>query len=378
MKFSETTLLEDNICPIHPAFVDLWREGCFDEYSENHFLIRAIKKDPLLEKELEQYRCNGFVSAFDPENFIQNLAMKICALMEIFSNEVEKIKDFVQNQMAAGKQNYREKSFFDAYSEILLLYYLGAMSDKKGRNFYEPSVNNMSSKNPEAIFNYPNGKKIAIEVKNAAFPSLPQNPKFIMPLYPMEKEKLDELDMICQKDGYCLVRPRVGKMKDFINSACEKFNKPLDDNSYNILAMNWTDTNIPNLSVIEPAVYLGNKENGMMQFNTMASKISSESFVINQDMYEKITAILVFKNSMDTLFFSDFRFMFRSKEAAIILNPFLLNTAKKQKDFLDTLQFHPFMADYNCYVSVPMPQTPLDGEVQMNYLNYVRENYIKP
>lgn len=378
MKFSETTLLEDNIHPIHQTFLDLWREGCFDEYSEKHFLIRAIMKDPLLEKDVEQYRRNGFVSEFDPENFVQNFAIKICALMAFFSDEVEKIKDFIRNQMAAGKQNYKEKSFFDAYSEILLLYYLGAMSDENGRNFYEPSVNDESSKNPEAIFNYPNGKKIAIEVKNAAFPSLPQNPKFIMPLYPMKKEKLDELDIICQKDGYCLVRPRVGKMKDFINSACEKFNKPLDDNSYNILAINWTDTNIPNLSVIEPAVYLGNKENGMMQFDTMASKISSESFVVNQDMYEKITAILVFKNSMDTLFFSDFRYMFLQKEAVVILNPFLLDTAQKQKDFLDTLKFHSFVADYNYCISVPMPQTMLDGEVQMNYLDYVRENHIKP
>lgn len=378
MKFSETTLLEDNIHPIHPKFVELWKEGCFDEYSEKHFLIRAIKRDSLLEKEVEHYRRNGFISAFDSENFVQNFATKICALMLFFSNEVEKIKDFLRNQMAAGKQNYSEKAFFDAYSEILLLYYLGARGGEGGQNFYEPSVNDVSSKNPEAIFNYANGKKIAVEVKNAAFPSLPQNPKFIMPLYPMKKEKLDELDMICQKDGYCLVRPRVGKMKDFINSACEKFNKPLDDNSYNILAMNWTDTNIPNLSVIEPAVYLGNKENGMMQFNTMASKISSENFVINQDMYEKITAILVFKASMDTLFFTDFRYMFLQKEAVVILNPFLLNTEEKRKEFLDTLGFHSFVSDYHCYISVPNAHTPSEKAFVLNYLEYVRKNHIKP
>jgi len=260
MKFSETSLLEDNIHPVVPQFIELWKEGCFDEYSENHFLIRAIKKDPLLEKNVGQYRCEGFVSAFDSENFVQNFATKICALLSIFSNEVGQIKDFLRNQMAAGKRNYKEKSFFDAYSEILLLYYLGARGGENGQNFYEPSVNEASSKNPEAIFNYPNGKKIAIEVKNAEFPPLPQNPKFIMPLYPMKKEELDNLNMICQKDGYCLVRPRVGKMKDFINSACEKFNKPIDDNSYNILAMNWTDSNIPNLSVIEPATFLGKKK----------------------------------------------------------------------------------------------------------------------
>ena len=378
MKFSETNLLENNIHPVNPQFIELWKEGCFDDYSKNHFLIRAIMKDPLLEDNVKQYRGNGLVLSFDPVNFVQNFATKICALLSFFSNEVEKIKDFLRNQMAAGKQKYQEKSFFDAYSEILLLYYLGTRSDEHGRNFYEPSVNSVSSKNPEAIFNYPNGKKIAIEVKNAAFPPLPQNPKFIMPLYPMEKERLDNLDTICQEDGYCLVRPRVGKMKDFINSACEKFNKPADDNSYNILAMNWTDTNIPNLSVVEPAVYLGNKENGLMQFKTMASKISAGNFVFNQDMYEKITAIIVFKASMDTLFFSDFRYLFESKEAVVILNPFLLDSKIKQKDFLDTLQFHPFVSEYKCCISVPSPKSELDATSLLHYMNYVKENYTKP
>lgn len=378
MKFSETNILEDNVQELAPKFVDLWKEGCFDEYSEKHFLIRAIKKDTSLANEVNQFRRNGFVPAFDTENFILNFAIKIQALMEIFSNEVEKIKDFVQNQMAAGKQNYREKSFFDAYSEILLLYYLGSRGGKKGENFYEPSVNDTSSKNPEAIFHYPDGRKIAIEVKNAEFPPLPQNPKFIMPLYPMEKEKIEELSNICQNDGYNLVRPRVGKMKDFINSACEKFNKPVDDNSYNVLAMNWTDTNIPNLSIIEPAVYLGNKENGLMQFNTMASKISTDKFIINQEMYEKITAILVFKASMDTLFFTDFRYMMASKEAVVILNPFLLDTNQKRKDFLDTLQFHPFVSDYDCCISVPKPLTSSEEKCVEDYLDYVLNNHIKP
>jgi len=81
---------------------------------------------------------------------------------------------------------------------------------------------------------------------------------------------------------------------------------------------------------------------------------------------------------MDTLVFSDFRYLFLSKAAVVVLNPFLLDTEIKRKEFLDTLQFHPFVSDYESYISVPSPKSKSEKVALLGFLDYVKKEYIKP
>lgn len=111
-----------------------WKNGWLDEYSEEHFLIKAINnrlkdfvgKDQLIENNINLLNIvneDGMIkdSLFNL-NFCINLSQKLQFLDGMFGGNY--IRDFLRGQFAAGKNNYDEDSFFEALSEVSVLAFL--------------------------------------------------------------------------------------------------------------------------------------------------------------------------------------------------------------------------------------------------------------
>lgn len=108
-----------------------WRDGWLDEYSADHFLIKAIEnrlttfvgKEQLIENNINLQGIineDGSINtnAFNLD-FCTNFSLRMQALTEIFGNK--NIKGFITNQMSAGKKHYNEDTFFEALSEVSIL-----------------------------------------------------------------------------------------------------------------------------------------------------------------------------------------------------------------------------------------------------------------
>lgn len=138
-----------------------WTEGWFDEYSNDHFLIKAIE-DRVSDLEWKtQMISNNSLSIFSPINengavdfsqfsqvFVMNISECLSTMSMCFSEE--KISAFIQNQLSAGKTHYDENMFFQALSEIEILdFYCSRFPAKSA--VYEPRLG-VGQANPEASF----------------------------------------------------------------------------------------------------------------------------------------------------------------------------------------------------------------------------------
>ena len=231
-------------------FISSWEKGWFDSYSEDHFLIRAIEnrleefigEKQLIENNINQYNIvkNGSIdySKF-AYNFCINLSTKIDALKKYFGEE--QIKNFVINQLSAGKEHYNEDCFFEALSEISILSFLSRHDWT--HYFYEPILNQSNNKNPEARFEFNSDDyelKVNVEVKAPAFPHINHDTeKIIIPTILLSKEGRYKVKEYCNSNGLVYLDPRILKLRDFLNSATDKFLVP-DENEYNLLYINWS------------------------------------------------------------------------------------------------------------------------------------------
>ena len=151
---------------------ECWNKGIFDEYSDQHFLIRALYNDSeffkpfFTEHQLTlNYGCD--YHAF-PDTFLMNLNNCINFLYGCFGQS--KIEKFLKDQLSAGKQNYRQNAFFEALSELHLLSYFAAFGPSIiSQTTYEPPTGAHGA-NPEARFEYDNGIILDIEAKTPNFP----------------------------------------------------------------------------------------------------------------------------------------------------------------------------------------------------------------
>lgn len=113
MKRSEACfpIKEDNI--LLDFLRRIWKEGWLDEYSDKHFLIRAIENrlTDFLGKQ-QAYRDNTILYPVINDdnftiNFLVNFSMKMNGLCNVFSEK--DIKKFVMDQLSAGKNHYNEE-----------------------------------------------------------------------------------------------------------------------------------------------------------------------------------------------------------------------------------------------------------------------------
>ena len=229
-----------------------WTEGWFDEYSNDHFLIKAIE-DRVSDLEWKtQMISNNSLSIFSPINengavdfsqfsqvFVMNISECLSTMSMCFSEE--KISAFIQNQLSAGKTHYDENMFFQALSEIEILdFYCSRFPAKSA--VYEPRLG-VGQANPEASFRamFPCDQgedfeiKVNIEVKTPRFPSLDEcHDRSAISTVLLTNEGRDKFQQLCESHGVMCVFPRVNKLVEFINSASKKFQEP-KENEYNLL-----------------------------------------------------------------------------------------------------------------------------------------------
>ena len=133
--------------------------------------------------------------------------------------------------------------------------------------------------------------------RDAPFAVIPKSyeTNVYMPLMSLNDTGISEFERICSENGCFFQRPRISKLKSFLESAITKFHIQ-DTGEYNILCINWSYTDIVVNGYIEPAMLLFNKVNGIMNHKDMAGKLG-----ISSDIYKKISAVLVFQNSVEAI-----------------------------------------------------------------------------
>jgi len=232
------------------------------------------------------------------DNFVLNSANTIAFLHKLFEDDFD---SFIREKLAAGKKNYTDEQFFQAMSEVHLLYYLAHIGEIKEK-YYEPTIS-PNGKNPEASFVYSNGVKINIEVKTPDYSQCihKKYDRWIQPSVAYDRLYL-KLNDIVEEKGFKLIPPFINKMKDFINSACEKFLPVNNRNEFNILAINYYGHPWENKAVAEGYCSLMNETTGILYSDITRKKLNiSESI-------ERISAFVLYQCTSETLLNSDLRF----------------------------------------------------------------------
>jgi hypothetical protein len=107
--------------------------------------------------------------------------------------------------------------------------------------------------------------------------------------------------------------PRVHKLVGFINSATEKFVLPSSNKHFNLLYINWSYSEFPSNSYLEAYSILFNDKNGLLTHKDIGIKMG-----VLEAAYEKISAIVVYTSSLNTIVFQDFRYLWSTRCFAIM------------------------------------------------------------
>lgn len=288
------------------ALSKAWSEGWMDEFSNNHFLVKAI--EGRLDKYLGSYHYTsicvtlyGVTKENFQQNFCLNFSQNIAGLIQFFGED--KIKTFFTDQLSAGKGNYDEAQFFRALSEISILRFWRQRS-KSGD--YEPKTN--GKKNPEARFRCTNGVTVDIEVKTPGFHDFDGLKGIVLPLVLLNDKGRDDFSSYCSSHSINGIMPRIGKLKDFLNSAAEKFENVDHVTHMNILYINWTFSEIMESGFEEAFSLLAHPINGILEHKDIGLSIG-----VHEEVYEKITAVIVYTELVSSLMFGDFRQIFLSR-----------------------------------------------------------------
>lgn len=300
----------------------MWNKGWLNEFSEDHFLIRAIQNDVNYFKNyLQMQIVNANLFDYDKNfglNFAINFSNRFQRLINVFGEK--DMERFTKDQLSAGKTNYCEDQFFRALSEINVLQYLSTYGpDRLKDAIYEPPIGGNGA-NPEARLIYFNDIIVDVEVKTPGFnvPTLSKNT--IIPNILLNDTGRTELNKYCIDNDINCIWPRINKLKDFINSASDKFMHPTSNRHVNLLFINWTYTEFLMMGYFEPCSLLLNEKNGIFLYKDIAIRMG-----IKEEAFEKITAIIIYQDSLNSLLFQDFRYLWSTKCFAMLPNTNLPN-----------------------------------------------------
>lgn len=272
-----------------------WEKGWLDEFSDNHFLIQAIERR--LGKLPASYYFDEItrdLSAFQV-NFCINISFKISKLISLFGEH--NIRRFFTDQLSAGKDNYDQDQFFRALSEISVLCFY-AMNADAGE--YEPKIN--GKKNPEARLSLKNGVTVDIEVKTPGFNDFRGIDNIVIPTVLLDDQGRQKFSEYCIAHNLKAAMPRVMKIKDFLNSAAEKFEEVDHENHMNLLYINWSLSEFEESGYQEAFSLMAHPVNGLLFHRDIGMSLG-----VDGDVYEKITAVIVYTESLYGLMFTDFR-----------------------------------------------------------------------
>lgn len=297
-----------------------WKKGWLDDFSDDHFLIKAIEnrltdfvgKDQLIENNSNQYNIvqdgkvnrNLFCSVF-----CFNLSIKLDVLSKRF-NEKE-IEHFVKHQLSAGKEKYNEDVFFEALSEISILCFM--CRHEWTALEYEPQLNHQNpKKNPEARFTYESKNDhifVNVEVKSPAFPhNNHKGEKIIIPTILLSEEGIGKVQDYCSDHNLIFIRPRILKIRDFLNSAQSKFVKPKKD-EFNFLYINWSYSDFPSYSFLEAWALMTNSINGIL-----TNPIYAKHIGVKEEVFDKISAVIVYTESIEGIVFQSFQHVWQGNK----------------------------------------------------------------
>ncbi len=331
-----------------------WIKGWFDEYSDEHFLIRAIKNQITDIEWKTQLMFNNSNSINTPLNqngeidfnifslnFIVNLSSRLFGISKTFGEN--KIKRFIEDQLSAGKDKYDRDKFFQALSEIEILSFY-CCRYKWNKAIYEPTIG-INGANPEAGFeailpsedeSAPTDIKINIEVKTPKFPIVSNmRSRTVIPTILLSDKGRREIQKLCEENNSICILPRVTKLVQFINSAAEKFAKP-NKNEYNLLYINWSYSDFPSNGFLEAWSLLTNEVNGILTHPEIGTKLPFKEPICSE-AYEKITAVIVYTSSLEQLMFSDFRYAWQNTpKVGTRFRMFVINKKLREKELANT------------------------------------------
>lgn len=354
-----------------------WENGNLDGYPDDHFIILALKnklkdfeyKDTLIRNNVFSYYSPISNGDIDYEkfacNFIMNFSPKLNALSSIFKSD--KFDNFIKYQLAANNNGkFDVDQFLEALSEVeVLAHWAGKTTWKE--IIYECPAGTNNNHNPEARFVIDNPNFVEeetqfnIEVKTPKFINRDDSKYKILPAEALTKEGIDYIKKICADNGCSLILPRIEKLIDLINNAIEKFND-FNKRIVNILYINWTYSDIEVGNFLEAWSILVNNENGILLHPEISCKIKE----LCNDIYKKVSAIVVYSSSLDQMMFIDFTHVF-TKTPPFINHHFRMAVLDKDNKELieritqmnEDLSTHPIV--------FPITNLPMDEYEDMNY-----------
>lgn len=305
-----------------------WKKGWFEEYSNDHFLIKALNG------EISPF--TGYVNMLEMSSgplrhnlesirssFYQALSISLKLLEDQFSEKVA--ESYVVEKLSGGKTNYDEDQFMRALSELTVIkwFCLFTRGNTTNKAIYEPRLS--ARRNPEARF-IRDDVVIDVEVKTPGFiPINTVNPK-ITPIILLNKEGRMELTEKCCVDDIELRLPDINKLKQHLNDAASKFVVPENDKHFNVVFINWTYCDYPKYAFLEPYSLLMNL-NGVLRNKEIGKAIG-----FNDDVYEKITAVFVYNENIEGFVNQDLRHIWSHRTFALAINPYInCNTAKLER-----------------------------------------------
>lgn len=331
----------------------IWKSGWLDDFSEKHFLIRAIYNEISDIEWRTQLLSNNTLSRYSPINpegeidynqftvhWILNFSVRLEAMDNYFGEK--NIRRFIEDQLSAGKKNYDCDQFFQALSEIEILSFLCSRANWESIT-YEPPIGRNGA-NPEACFsgNIPLNKEgdvvpvnVNVEVKTPAFPHINITPdRIILPTVLLSTAGRERMSQICKDFKFKFIQPRMTKLVDFLNSAAKKFTVP-GSQDLNLLFINWSYSDYPSNSFLEAWSLLTNEVNGLLTHPEIAMSLPINN-PVSKDVYEKISAVIVYTNSLEQLMFSDFRYVWqRHPIVECRFRMFVLNDELRKKELSD-------------------------------------------
>ncbi len=352
MKRSNTDFPISDVCFLELCsyIYDAWTQGWLDDFSNEHFLIRALEnrlldfvgKLQLIANNLNMHNVVQSDGSIDEErfcyNFCINLSQKLSYLSKTFG--ADSIKKFVIDQLSAGKTNYDEDTFFQALSEVSILHFYACRFKWEEAIYEPPLLQNGSNKNPEASFRGEipaissqggNNVIVNIEVKSPKFPQYTESKERIMiPTVLINKESKATIEDFCKDNNIKYLDPRILKLRDFFKSAVEKFSVPSDD-EFNILYINWSYRDFPSNSFLEAWSLLTNDINGILIYKDIAEK-----FDFPIELFDKITAVVVYSESLEGLMFSDFRYVWQRSKVDTHFRMWVINEKLRKSELSDS------------------------------------------
>lgn len=331
-----------------------WTKGWLNEYSDDHYLIKAIEnrlttfigQEQLIENNINlqgMVNSDGSINtAAFSFNFCINFSLRLQFLTKKFGEE--SIKSFITNQMSAGKKNYKEDTFFESLSEVSILTFYAPRCDWLQAIYEPPVIEGINNKNPEARFVgnvqcRASGKNkmenvqtvtINIEVKSPEFPhDYHINEKIAIPTILLTNDGRKEIKKFCEARGVTYLDPRVLKLRDFMNSASSKFTIP-KKNEFNLLYINWSYRDFPSNSFLEAWALLTNEINGILTHPEYGKEIG-----VLSEAYNKISAIIVYTESLEGLMFSDFRYVWQQNGAGPRVRMWVVDERLRHAEWAD-------------------------------------------